>query len=401
MTVLAHRIRLDPNNVQATWLERCAGTARFVFNWGLARWQQQYAAGKRPSWQKLNAELNACKAAEFPWMNEIPWAVANRALADLGNAFSHFFRRVKLGQKPGYPRFKSKKRATPVFAIEARALRFAGRRVKFPKLGWLRMREALRFPGKVISARFTKRAGHWYVSLQVEIDESRWSYPHRCETQAAVGVDLGVRDLAVLSTGEKVKAPRALRAHETKLRQLNKQLARRTKGGKNWRKTKMRLQKLYERITNIRQDVTHRLTASLVKRFRVIGIEDLNVCGMAANRRLAKSVMDAAMAEVGRQLGYKSVLAGSEIIVADRWFPSSKLCSDCGTKREGPLALSIREWSCKSCGVVHDRDMNAAINLRTAAQAVTACCHGSAGADRKIDAKLPLGQESSNVVNLG
>lgn len=400
MTVLAHRIRLDPNNVQTTWLERCAGAARFTFNLGLARWQEQYRAGEKPSWQMLNAELNSRKGVEFPWMAEIPWAVTNRALADLGNAFSHFFRRVKAGEKPGYPRFKSKKRATPAFAIEGRVLQFDGKQIKLPKLGWVRMCEALRFPGKVLSARFTKRAGHWYVSLQVKVADS-YVYPHRCETQAVVGVDRGLVDLAVLSTGERIEAPRTLRAHETTLRRLNKVLSRRTRGGKNWQKTKAKLGQLHERIANIRQDVTHKLTTSLVRRFRWISIEDLNVAGMARTR-LAKSVMDAAMSEVGRQLAYKAPLAGSTVVVADRWFPSSKTCSACGVVY-ADLTLGERHWTCDGCGAEHDRDENAAKNLEllAAAQAVTACRHRSAGAGLSTDVKLPFGQESSSVVNLG
>jgi len=400
VTIIAHRIRLDPNNVQRTWLERCAGTARFTYNWGLARWKDLYKTGKKPSWQLLNAELNARKKTEFPWMRELPWKITNGALADLGVAFVNFFRRVKVGgQNPGYPRFKKRGRCREGFAIDGRELRFEGKRVRVPKLGWVRVRTPLRFPGKICSARFSKRAGHWYVSVQIEIDESRWSYPHPCETQAAVGVDLGVRDLAVLSDGTKIEAPRALRKHETKLRQLNKELSRRTKGGKNRQKTKAKLGRLHERVANVRQDVTHNLTAQLVRNFQWIGIEDLAIKGMARTR-LAKSVMDAAMAEVGRQLGYKAPLAGSTVIVADRWFPSSKLCSVCGLVYTD-LVLGERTWVCKGCGTEHDRDDNAAENLKQLAVAhtVTACCPGSAGV--LLDAKLPVGQESSSCVNYG
>ena len=186
--ILGQRIRIDPNNVQATFFDRCAGTARFAFNWGLGLWQTQYEAGDRPSWVKLNGELNSIKAIEFPWMTELPWAVVNKALSDLGSAFTHFFRRVKQGTgKVGYPRFKSKKRTNPAFAVEGRALQFDGRKVKIPKLGWVRTRQEVRFPGKILSARFTKKAGHWYVSIQVKVADS-YVYPHRCETQDAVGV---------------------------------------------------------------------------------------------------------------------------------------------------------------------------------------------------------------------
>ena len=270
---LAHRIRLDPNNVQRTWLNRAAGTARFVWNWGLARWQELYKAGEKCSWMALNTKLNAIKVTAFPWMAEVPWRVANAALEDLGGAFGHFFRRVKAGDKPGYPRFKKKGRALEAFCIEGRALNLDGKRLRVPKLGWVRLAEPMRFPGKLLSARFTQRAGHWYVSLQVEVDES-WSRP-RCETQAAVGIDSGLVDLAVLSDGSKVLAPRVLRQLEPRLRRISKELSRRQRGGRNWLKTKGRLQRLHERIANIRHDVTHNLTARLVRAFRWIGIEDL------------------------------------------------------------------------------------------------------------------------------
>ena len=205
----------------------------------------------------------------------------------------------------------------------------------------------------------------------------------------------------VPSTGERIEAPRALRSHERKLRRLGKELSRRTKGGKNWHKTKAKLGRAHERVANIRRDVTHKLTASLVQRFRRIGIEDLNVAGMARTR-LAKSVMDAAMAEVGRQLTYKAPLAGGVVVTADRWYPSSKTCSACGVVY-ADLALGERRWTCDACGAEHDRDVNAAMNLKTlaVAPAVAACRHESAGAGRVTDAKLPLGQESSSGDSLG
>lgn len=397
--MLSHRIRLDPNNVQRTVLLRFAGAARFAFNWGLARWQQSRAEGGKPSWQSLNADLNSHKATDFPWMSEMPWRIVNAALEDLGRAFSDFFRRCKQGAgKKGYPRFKSRKRARPGFCIEGRAIALDGKKIRVPKLGLLRMTESLRFPGKILSARFTESAGHWYVSLQVEVDESRWSYPHRCETQAAVGVDLGLVDLAVLSTGERIAAPRSLRAHEIRLRLLGKELSRRNKGGKNWLKTKARLARLHERIANVRRDTTHKLTARLVEHFRWIGVENLNVAAMVRTR-LAKSVADAAMAEVLRQLDYKAPLAGSTVVEADRFYPSSKTCSECGVVY-ADLTLSDRRWTCDGCSVEHDRDENAAKNLKALAEAhsVTACRHGSSGAGLTTGVKLPLGQGSGSLV---
>jgi len=381
-------------------MDRCAGTARKAFNWGLGRWQEMYKAGGKPGWMGLNKELNSIKAVEFSWMKELPWAVTTMALKDLGAAFSNFFRRVKEGNpKPGYPNFKSKKKVKPSFGLEGRAIQFDGKRVKLPKLGWIRTRQELRFPGKVLSARFSKHADRWYVSVQVEV-EAPWVYPHRCETQAVCGVDFGVADLAVVSDGTRVPAPRIFRQLEKRLRMLNKRLARRTTGGKNWLKAKLQLQRLHEQIASIRKDVTHNLTARLVRDFRWIGIEDLNVKGMAANHCIAKSVMDAAMAEVGRQILYKAPLAGSNVVQADRWYPSSKTCSDCGAIFAG-LKLGVESWVCQSCGSVHDRDDNASINLRNIAlaQRDRALSLGSSGCSFGVATKLLFVRELSSHVN--
>ena len=261
------------------------------------------------------------------------------------------------------------------------------------------MWQQLRFPGRVTLTQFSKRAGHWYVSIQVEVDDS-WNYPHRCKTQAAVGVDLGVRDLAVFSTGERIEAPRALRKAEAKLRRLSKELARRKKGGKNHEKTKRKLARAHAWIAYIRSDVSHKLTTDIVRRFRYVGVENLNVSEMLKNHYLASSISDAGMSEVRRQLEYKAELAGLEIVVADRWFPSSKTCSDCG-HIIGSLPLHIREWVCPECGIIHDRDVNAAVNLRklAAAHAATAQCLGSSDVGPTVNVKLPSDWESSSYVN--
>ena len=395
---LSHKIRLYPNNIQATYLARAAGTARFAYNWGLARWKALYEAGEKPSWQKLNAELNAIKRSAFPWMLDVTKWAPNKALNDLGDAFRHFFRRARNGsRRKGYPRFKKKNCSPDSFYVAGAKLSFEGHKIRIPKLSWVRMAQPVRFPGRIVAARFTKHAGKWFVSVQVEVDEF-WIYPHRCENQAAVGVDLGLVCLAVPSNGEPTDAPRALRFYEKRLKRLQRELARRTKGGANWNKTKLRIQRTHERIANIRRDVTHKLTASLVGRFRWIGIEDLNVRGMLANRYLAKSAADAALAEVRRQLEYKAPLAGSTIIGADRFYPSSKRCSSCGHVLEH-LSLSVRRWRCPSCLIEHDRDKNAAKNLEqlAAGHAVKARGAGSSGDACVSVVKLPSMKRESSI----
>lgn len=397
--ILGHRIRLYPNNKQASTLARAAGTARFAWNWGLARWNELYASGERPSWRSLNADMNASKATEFPWMNSAvgKWP-ACKAIYDLGAAFTEFFRRIRSGERrKGHPRFKKKGRCKEGFYIAGADLRFDSKRVRLPKLGWIRMAEPIRFPGRVVSTRFSHRAGKWFISAQVEIDESSWSYPHRCKTQAAVGVDLGVTRLAIPSRGEPTDAPRALRRYEKRLKRLNRELSRRKKGSARRSKTKLKLGRVHERIANIRNDVTHKLTADLVRSFRRIGIEDLNVSGMVRNRHLAKSVSDAGMREIRRQLEYKAPLAGSLVVVADRWFPSSKTCSACGYIMD-KLPLSVREWTCPACGAIHDRDWNASKNLELVAVGYTVQARGagSSGGAFARAVKLPSTKRESS-----
>jgi len=394
--ILSHRIRLEPNNAQASFFARCAGASRFVWNLGLARWKELYEAGEKTSWQKINAEVNARKKQDLAWLYSLPCAITNKSLSDLGLAFSSFFRRVKSGDaKAGYPRFKAKKKVKPSFELDSRNVVFEGKRIRIPKLGWVKTSEELRFPGKICTTRITKHAGHWYVSVAVEVDDS-WVYPHRCENQTeVVGIDLGVNDLAVLSDGTRFRAPRVLRKKEIKLRRLNKELSRRTKGGRNWNKTKKKLSTLHKNIADVRKDTIHKMTTRIVSKFGVIGVEDLCVKGMARTR-LAKSIHDAAFSEVLRQLDYKSELAGSTLVKADRWFPSSKTCHVCGTVVD-KLPLSVRQWTCNSCGIDHDRDDNAAQNLKNLAvdHTVTAYCHESAGQSVETERNSCLGRNQA------
>ena len=394
----AYRYELDPNNIQRSYLAQHSGVARFAYNWGLARWNEQCRAGLKPSWMSLSVELNSIKREEFPWMAEVTKWAPGKALGDLGDAFKHFFRRVKNGEKPGYPRFKKRGHGGSFYSAGA-DLRFRERSVRVPRLGWVRMAEAVRFPGRVVSARFTCRAGKWFMSAQIEVDDS-WVYPHQCENQAAVGVDLGLKHLSVLSDGQKTPGPKALRFYENRLKRLQRELARRDKGGANWNKTKVKIQKTHEKIADIRRDAIHKLTTGLVRNHRFIGIEDLNVKGMVKNHRLAKSLSDAAFGEFRRQLEYKAVLAGCTVVIADRWFPSSKRCSACGHVLE-KLLLSQRQWKCPECSAEHDRDINAAINLKqlAAGYAVKVCGAGSAGDIPSGVVKLPsLKQKSSNSI---
>jgi putative transposase len=387
--LIAHKIALDPNNKQATYFARAAGTARFSYNWALAEWQRQYEAWKqdnslpKPSQAVLRRQLNAIKREQFPWMLEVTKNAPQMAIIQLGEAFKHFF-----AGRARHPVFR-KKGIHDRFSLTNDQFSIDGSRIRIPNLGWVRMRESLRFAGKIMSATVSRQADRWFVSITVNtLDESHLP---KAENQGAVGVDLGVSALATLSTGEPpVPGPKAHKALLKRLQRLSRSLSRKQKGSANRQKAKEKLANLHARIGNIRQDALHQLTTDLTRRFHTIGIEDLNVRGMMKNRHLARSIADMSFFELRRQLEYKAAMRGGQIVVADRWFASSKTCSTygCGHKLD-TLPLSVRTWDCPECGARHDRDVNAAINLKNMAVSSTAsaCGEEGAGSGRKAGVK--------------
>jgi len=354
--MLAHRIALEPNNVQATYLSRAAGTARFAYNWALAQWKQQYETWKldntqpKPSQYSLRKHLNTIKREQFPWMLEVTKNAPQMAIIQLGQAFQNFF-----AKRARYPQFR-KKGIHDRFSLTNDQFAVDGKRIRIPYLGWVRMRESLRFTGKILSATVSRVADKWYVSIAVDTQDS--SHLPKAENQGAVGVDLGVSSLATLS------------------------------GSKNRNRAKVKLSRLHATVACIRHDSLHKLTTDVTRRFHTVGIEDLNIKGMVKNRHLARSVSDMGFFEFRRQLEYKADMRGGQVIVAERWFASSKTCSACGHKLD-VLPLSVRHWTCPACGAVHDRDMNAAINLKNLAvsSTVSACGEEGSGLNRKIQVK--------------
>ncbi|MDA8362658.1 MAG: RNA-guided endonuclease TnpB family protein [Gammaproteobacteria bacterium] len=377
---------LDPNNAQATYLARAAGTARFAYNWALAEWKRQYEACKadnslpKPSQAALRRQLNAVKREQFPWMLEVTKNAPQMAIIQLGQAFQNFF-----AGRARYPQFR-KKGVHDRFTLTNDQFDIDGSRIRIPNLGWVRMRETLRFQAKIMSATVSRVADRWFVSIAVDTPDS--SHLPQAENQGAAGVDLGVLALATLSTGEKILSPKPHKALLDRMRRLSRSLSRKVKGSANRRKAKAKLAKLHARIAAIRSDALHKLTTDLTRRFHTIGIEDLNVHGMVKNRHLSRSIADMGFFEFRRQLEYKAAMRGVQVVVADRFFASSKTCSACGKKLD-ELPLSVREWACPSCGVVHDRDVNAAVNLKNMAvsSTVTACGEEGSGSGRKTRVK--------------
>ena len=313
-------------------------------------------------------------------MLEVAKDVTQKALSNLGSAFKNFFK--KTGK---YPQFK-KKGVRDSFSLSNEQFKIKGSEFWVPKLGFVKMHEPLRFEGRLIKATISRTADRWFASVTVEVPDVLLP---PAENQGAVGVDLGITTLATLSTGEKVVGPKAHKALLNRVRRQSRQVSRKVKGSKNREKAKLRVAKTHARIANIRKDALHKLTTRLTREYATIGIEDLNVSGMVKNRRLSRSIMDASFSEFRRQLEYKAFRRGGKVVVADRWYPSSKTCSACDYKIKD-LPLSVRDWSCPSCHTKHDRDVNAAINLRNIAvgSTVTACGEESSGSSRKTRVKL-------------
>lgn len=382
MTVIrGHIIRLDPTDKQATYFAKACGVARLAYNWALSEWQNQYQADKayrddchakgieidiaklnKPSQGNLRKQLNAIKRTQFPFMMEVTKCSPQLAIMQLGDAFKRFFK-----GEAKYPQFR-KKGVNDRFSLSNDQFKIDHNRIKIPNLGWVKMREPLRHTGKILSAKVFKRGENWFVSIAVELEAVTNHLP---KTGKAVGIDLGMTDLAVLSDGTKIQAPKPLKQQLQKLKRLSKQLSRKQKGSNNRAKAKTKLSRLHAKISNIRQDFSHKLTTQLVKGYDVICIENLNVKGMVQNRKLSRAISDLGFYEFKRQLIYKANQWGKVVKEVDRFYPSSKTCSSCGfIMAKADLTLTVRNWQCPSCHTEHDRDINASINILNNAKKV-------------------------------
>jgi len=372
------KTELDPNDKQRTTLLQHAGCARFSFNWGLQRCIEARANGeKKPSAMELHREWNVWKGENAPWSKDVSKCSPQEALRNLDRAYANFFRKCKLKKqgkhkgKVGFPQLKSRKKGIGSFRLTG-SIHTSETHIKLPVIGAVRLKEHGYLPTsdvKVLSATVSERAGRWFVSLQVEIENQDLHRKRdeknpviKDEDHPIIGLDLGIKTLAVCSDGTEFENPNALKSNLRQLRRANKSLHRKVKGSSNRKKAAQRLGRLHWRISNVRSDVLHKLTTQLTRGKSVVVIEDLNVSGMLRNHCLARSISDVGFGEMRRQLTYKGEENGCLIITADRFFPSSKTCSDCGWVN-GDLKLSDREWVCLECGVIHDRDLNAAVNL--------------------------------------
>lgn len=357
--IKAHKIRLHPTEEQTTYFAKAAGTARFCFNWAVAEWQKQYEAGEKPSALALRTTFNALKKEQFPWVYDVTKCAVEGAFMDVAAAFKNFFTGLKGKRKVGYPKFKSKKRSKPSFYLANDRFTVGDHWIDMPKLGRVNMAETLRFSGKILSARISKTATRWFVSITVEMPDNIPVNVH-----LPVGVDVGLNRLATLSDGRQYENQRPLIHQLKQLRRRNKELARRTKGGKNWQKSKDKLGRLHDEIGCIRLDWLHKITTQIATTSGIVAVEDLHVKGLIRNRRLSRAFSDAAVGKLLALLESKVASQGGMLIKVDRFFPSSQLCHCCGACKID-LTLADRVFVCPNsdCGYVGDRDENAAWNL--------------------------------------
>jgi len=398
----AYKTELDLNNVQTTACRKHAGAARWAYNWGLARKQEAYrATGTTPSAMDLHRDLNAVKHTNFPWMYEVSKCAPQEALRNLDAAFAHFFRRVKLKQqgklsgKVGYPQRKSRKHGLGSFRLTGSIVVFSDA-IQLPRLGRLRLKERGYLPtsARILSATVSEHAGHWYVSVLVDQE-----HIVSANSGPVVGVDLGVKKLATLSDGTEEPNPRHLKQGLRKIKHCQRAVSRKRKGSRNWTKAVHRLACLHRKVANQRANTLHCFTSRLAKTKSVVVIEDLNVSGMLKNHHLAQAIGDVGFGEFRRQLTYKAAWYGCRVMVASRWEPSSKTCSQCGWEDEH-LMLADRVFRCQNpeCGLALDRDLNAALNLAklagSSSESQTACGEESSGQGHVALVKLsPLKQE--------
>lgn len=370
---VAYKYRLYPTKEQEQLIQRTFGCTRFVYNHFLAYRKELYEAkGETANFYACCKLLTELKQ-ELPWLSEVERSALETSIRDLDAAYQNFFRRVKKGESPGYPRFKSKREKSKSYRSRCterdRNIFLTDNAIRLPKLGLVKCRVSRPIQGRILSATVSQTpSGKYFVSVlctDVEI-------PPLPSTGAAVGVDLGLHDLAVTSDGVKYPNPKSYAKAQKRLARLQRQLSRKAKGSHNREKARIKVARLAERIANQRNDALHKLTTDLVRKYDVICIEDLAPSNMLKNHKLAKHLADASFGELRRQLEYKAKWYGKFLSVIDRFFPSSQLCSVCGYRNTETKDLSIRHWTCPECGTTHDRDINAAINIRKEGLRITA-----------------------------
>ncbi len=401
----AFRYELDPNNLQATALAKHAGAARFGWNWGLAERIRKLQAGEGTTdAMAQHKQWNQYKRENAPWWAEVSKCAPQEALRDLDKAMKVYFSsKGKGGRRVGFPKFK-RKGVKDSFRVTG-SIGVGVKSVTLPRIGEIRTKEPtnklIACNPRILSATVRREANRWFVSLTVEVHR-----PDPVPVEGpVVGIDRGLTNLAVLSDGCIIESPKALTKGLRKLRRLSKEVSRKQKGSNNREKAKLRLARQHRKIRNQRNDALHKATTHLARTKPVIVVEDLNISGMIRNRHLSRAISDMGWGEFHRQISYKTAWYGSQLVVADRFFPSTKTCSKCG-EMEKEVPLSKRTFGCGACGIEIDRDLNAAINLEhyvavSSTETISACGEESSGRGGSTLVKLASIEESARQVGAG
>ena len=366
----AYKFRIYPDSNQALLIVKTIGCSRFVFNHFLAERSSAYESEKRTlSYNDCSAMLTQLKK-ELTWLSEVDSTALQSSLRFLDDSFKRFFSRQN-----DYPRFKSRKNP-----VQSYTSKFTNNNIavedsflKLPKLGLVRFAKSREVDGRIISATVSRKpSGKFFVSILAETEVSELP-----KTGIACGVDVGLKAFAVLSDGSGHTNPRFFRSLEAKLAKEQRILSRRVKYSSNWYKQKLKVARVHEKIANTRADYLHKLSTDIVKNHDIIGMEDLQVSDMLKNKRLSKAISEVSWSQFKELLEYKAVWYGKKVITVSKTFASSQLCSACNYQNKAVKNLSVRTWTCPSCNAVHDRDINASINLRN--EAIRLLTAGTAG----------------------
>jgi putative transposase len=350
----AFSFRLYPSDEQAKQLRQTLGSKRFVYNHFLERRKSVYEkTGEGMSYEDCTSELPALKA-ELPWLKQAHSQVLQQGLKDLDTAFQRFFKK-----QSGYPQFKKKRQHQSIRYPQGFKVDIATEQTFIPKIGWVKTVFHRPMTGELRNITVSLNpSGQFHVSIQYRSEIEAPAYEGQ-----AIGIDLGLNHFLISSAGEKVENPRHYKKALKRLKRRQRELSRKQKGSKSRERARGKVAKAHQKVVNQRQDFLHKLSYRLVNENQVIGLESLNVRGMMQNHKLAQSIASVGWSEFVRQLGYKGQRYGCDLVFAPPFYPSSKTCSTCGY-RHRDLQLSEREWFCPDCGTSHDRDINAAINLR-------------------------------------